>query len=315
MSTGIVYDKTDTIKRRMSSEHNSLEQSQKRLREHSTLDSTSSMMNSDSSRESDKIEDFPPSSTYPPTSGLPSLPYVMNPQYMSTPVAGFHPSAAPQSPLSDIDIQRIAAVLKGQIVSEVYAAFNHHFENMKATINTLSIQNKVLTQRVDDLEMYSRRSCIRITGIPEERPQVNNEGKEVKTIENTSAKIVELARIIDVDVMEEDIEVSHRVNRKDGSRDRPRQVIARIKNNVKRHALISNSYKLAKVPDKRGTYICQELTKARSKVAYEARQLLREKKIRSTAVWDGKILMTDLRGGKHAVQSLDEFLEVVRSLA
>ena len=221
---------------------------------------------------------------------------------------------ATQSSISDLDIQRIAAVLKGQIVSEVYSAFQQHFDEMRSTIDTLSAQNKVLTQRVDDLEMYSRRSCIRITGIPEEKPQVDKDGKEVKVDENTTEKIVELARLIDVNVTEDDIEVSHRINRKDGSRDRPRQIIARIKNNVKRHALISNSYKLAKVPAKKGTYICQELTKARSKVAYEARQLVREKRIKSTGVWDGKILMTDLRGGKHPVQSLDEFLDVVRSL-
>lgn len=268
------------------------------------------MSNTDSSRSNP-----PPPGAYPPKSGLPSLPYVMHSQYMSSPLPGFSPSIAPQSTsLSDLDIQRIASVLIGQIVSEVYAAFHQHFEDMKATINTLSAQNKVLTQRVDDLEMYSRRSCIRITGIPEERHTVDNEGKEVKVDENTTGKIVELARIINVDVTEDDIEVSHRVNRKDGSRDRPRQIIARIRNNVKRHTLISNSYKLVKVPEKKGIYICQELTKARSKVAYEARQLLREKKIKSTAVWDGKILMTDLRGGKHAVQSLDEFLNVVRSL-
>ncbi|KAK3091010.1 hypothetical protein FSP39_016438 [Pinctada imbricata] len=260
----------------MSSENNSLELSAKRHREGSFIDSAdSSMQNSDSSRGSNPL----PPGVYPSTSaGLPSLPYVMHPQYMSSPVPGFHPSTAPQSSISDLDIQRIAAVLKGQIVSEVYNAFQQHFDEMKATIDTLSAQNKVLTQKVDDLEMYSRRSCIRITGIPEEKPQVDQDGKEVKVDENTTGKIVELARLIDVSVTEDDIEVSHRINRKDGSRDRPRQIIARIKNNVKRHALISNSYKLAKFPAKKGTYICQELTKARSKVAYEARQLVREKK-------------------------------------
>ena len=62
-----------------------------------------------------------------------------------------------------------------------------------------------------------------------------------------------------------------------------------------------------------GVYINQDLSKNRSRLAYQARQLVREKKLNGTFVFDGKVIIVTKDDKKHTIQSLDDMLRVVES--
>ncbi|KAK3082439.1 hypothetical protein FSP39_021807 [Pinctada imbricata] len=162
-------------------------------------------------------------------------------------------------------------------------------------VQRLSDENKRLQRKVDELEMYSRRSCVRVFGVPEEN-------------KDTDAVVMTIAKKLDVPLEKSDLVVSHRVGKSDPSKPRP--IIARISNYNARHSLIKGSKNLSKVDGMQGWSVNQELTKARSKVAYEARQLVKAKIAKSTFIWDGKIFVVDHNERKHLLVCLDDLLHL-----
>ena len=63
-----------------------------------------------------------------------------------------------------------------------------------------------------------------------------------------------------------------------------------------------------------GISINQELTQIRSKIAYKARQLYRERKIKGTWVLEGKVVMVDMNDSKHFIRNPEEFLDLLTGL-
>ena len=205
--------------------------------------------------------------------------------------------------LSEHDISRIAIAVKSIMLSEIDLLVQRKVDDRYRTImdccEQLATQNKILQNRIDDLEMYSRRSCVRIFGVPE-----NNFEKA-----NTDEAILAIAERIEVPLKASDIAVSHRVGKvpkedpedpkdpKDSKPKKPRPIIARITNYELRHRLIKESRQLPKIKDIRddmkGVFVNQDLTKARSKLAYEARQIVKSEKAKASFVWDGKIFIVD----------------------
>ena len=174
--------------------------------------------------------------------------------------------------------------------------------------------------------MYSRRSSVRIFGVPE-----TNFNKGTKT-----EAILEIVEQIEVPLKAEDIVVSHRVGRihkedsEDGSDEgatagpkegpnahkpvKPHPIIARINDYNLRHQLIKNSRNLFKgeniSKEMRGVSINRDLTKTRSKLAYEARQMVKSEHTKATFVWDGKIFVIDNKENKHKITCLDDLIKV-----
>ena len=124
------------------------------------------------------------------------------------------PMAIPQPGLSESDVFRIASVMKQMLSSENEKLVKERVEretaDLKTAISSLQAENLklidnvskmevTLATKVDDLEQYSGRSCLRIAGIEE------------KENEDTSELVLELADRLNIDVRPEDIEVSHRV--------------------------------------------------------------------------------------------------------
>ena len=158
---------------------------------------------------------------------------------------------------------------------------------------------------------YSRRSCIRIFGVPE-----NNFDKA-----NTDEAILEIAEKIEVPLKAGDIAVSHRVgkipeedNDPTKPKPKPRPIIARITNYNLRHRLIKECRNLPKVKDIRddmkNVFINQDLTKTRNKLAYEARQLVKSEHAKATFTWDGKIFVVDNDDVKHKITCLDDLINL-----
>lgn len=187
-----------------------------------------------------------------------------------------------QSVLTDIDVQRIAVAVKGLLVTEL----NNAIEPLKDQIISLQNENEALKHEIDNLEMYSRRSCVRVSGVSEE-------------CEDTDQVLLDIAQKLDVPLKQADIEVSHWVGPKNPAK--PRQIIARIKNYELRHRLLKSSKDLRNVTGMDKVAINQDLTKTRNKLAYEARQLVKTRQAKSTFVWDGKIFVIDFHDRKHKI--------------
>ena len=147
-------------------------------------------------------------------------------------------------------------------------------------------QNRELIQRIDDLEMYSRKSCVRIFGVSEEKV-------------HTDQVVKDICKDLKVEIKDTDLAVSHRVGPK--SVDKPRPIIARINNYSVRHELLQTSKKekLHKMKDWENVWVNQELTKARGKVAAEVRKLCKNDIAKATFIWDGKIFVIDHSEHKH----------------
>ncbi|KAJ4441319.1 hypothetical protein ANN_11173 [Periplaneta americana] len=86
---------------------------------------------------------------------------------------------------------------------------------------------EALQYKIDDLEQYQRRQCLRIFGVAEE------------AAEDTNKIVMVVAQGIG-----EDIVRSHRVGRRDNSNNRPRYIIARFVLYRKRNEVVTNKKRL-----------------------------------------------------------------------
>ena len=232
------------------------------------------------------------------------------PQYQPPPNPGYpgypghvgadgHPSAggpinAPPG-ISDTDVMRIAMAVRTMMAAEMQTIVT----NLVECIDTLAGENKKLRFRIDELEMYSRRSCVRIFGVSEEKT-------------NTDDAVMEIANALEVPLDKSDLAVSHRVGKK--QEDRARPIIARITNYQVRHDLIKGSKNLPEIKDFEKVSVNQELTKTRAKLAYQCRELVRKKFAKASFVWDGKIFVIDNKENKHLVLHLDHLIELRKAV-
>ena len=213
----------------------------------------------------------------------------------------------PGSLISEADIQRIALATKNMVISEFNALLESRVTPLEAEICALREENEMLARKVDDLEMYSRRSCIRVAGVPE-------------TEEDTTQVVLDIAKAVDVPLEKSDVVVSHRVGKTDPNR--PRQIIARISNYDARHKLLKSNKTLnSKATDKQNPIpklakasVSQDLTKERNSAAFECRQLVRAGLAKLTFVWDGKIFVISNDDQKYKVQNIRDVKELVPKL-
>ena len=70
---------------------------------------------------------------------------------------------------------------------------------MQKTLNKLDISLKSVTKANNDLEQYTRRECVEISGIPQ------------KPDESTNTIVKQLGKAVGVEIADIDISVSHRL--------------------------------------------------------------------------------------------------------
>lgn len=86
---------------------------------------------------------------------------------MVSPGAGTGPQ---QAFISDLDIQRIAEAVRGIVVNDLQTLITP----LKDQISTLQKENLELRREIDELEMYSRRNCVRVAGVSEDRTDTDD---------------------------------------------------------------------------------------------------------------------------------------------
>ncbi len=162
-----------------------------------------------------------------------------------------------------------------------------------------------LSVKLDRSEQYSRRNNVRITGIPETKG------------ENTDKLILDLAKSIGENLSPGDIDVSHRVPRyPPSSQTQSRPIIVMFVSNASKRSLMSQRSKLKHVSKGNRVFINEDLTRTWAKLAKEARGLVKEKRVESSWVTGGVIIIKMKDGRLKKVSTnyhLQEVCEETRS--
>src|SRR6218665_859713 len=205
----------------------------------------------------------------------------------------------------------LAALLKGTITTVVDEAIKAHLaklnETLKETIeqmsrnlieakleplreeiNQLKMQNGQLLTRLDDLETYSRAEHLVVYGLPElTLAEISsNSNSSYESSDATCGAVVALCRDrLGIQLANQDISVAHRIQAGKKCKIRPivvRFVARRIRDQVYRARIA-----LRELDEK--IYINEQLTKKAADIFFNARKLLRNKKIAGTWTMHGQV--------------------------
>ena len=157
----------------------------------------------------------------------------------------------------------------------------------------------------DDLEQYSRRSCLRIAGIIED------------ATEDVTQKVMELAQSIAAHISIHDIDRAHRVGKPrddfpDSEEDitdiarerRLRKIIVKFTNTSARPNMLKGRAVLR--TRNANTYINENLTKQRRDLAFESRKLKKSGRIDKTWVYNGNVYIKDNDDNKLCITSMGD---------
>ena len=167
---------------------------------------------------------------------------------------------------------------------------------------SLKLENEKLKERVSNLEFasdkqeqYSRRNCLRISGVKE------HEGEETDKI------VIDLCNSIGVRLSEADIDRSHLIGRQIGSK--PRQLIVKFTSYRMRRSVYKA--RSAMKTTNNNVFINEDLTRVRNKLFYDARQLLKGKAVNSVWSSDGVIFIKDKEDKIHRIERREDLSVIV----
>ena len=187
----------------------------------------------------------------------------------------------------------VTGVLKG--LQERITALEVSNQNLQDTNKSLTARVAVLESQADQAEQYSRRNCLRISGIPEE------------TGENTDNLVLKIADDIEADVRPQDIDRSHRVGNTKRKKATPREIIVKF-STYRARANLYRQRTLMKERGHEGEFINEDLTKKRNEYLYEARKLFKSKNLKGAWSSDGTILVKDNGDNVHRIMSLNDLV-------
>lgn len=154
-------------------------------------------------------------------------------------------------------------------------------------IKSLQNETKLLNDRIDEMEQYSRRTCLKFSGIPEEGTSENTDKLAMNVINLILSK--ESSKIgLDR------IERTHRVGPRKGN-GKPRDIIVRFLSYRDRATVFHHKRNLKNYNHNPSTssrvFINEALTKQRSNILFEARKLARSRLVDSVWTYDGRIIV------------------------
>lgn len=167
-------------------------------------------------------------------------------------------------------------------------------EDQQKMIRDLQSKLKTIEKNVDAQEQYSRRECLRLGGIAEEK----NENIEAKVLKVLNNKLE-----LNPPLIPSDVARVHRIGSYNPERPNvPRQTIIKFSSYRVRARVFTNKKKLA------GTTLSlnEDLTKARSNILYKARLAKKEKSVNEVWTYDGRINVRDKFNKPHYDIDLDK---------
>ena len=202
-----------------------------------------------------------------------------------------------------------AEVLQAILAPIVGAAVKEAMDRKDEEIAVLREELRETRARLDDLEQYSRKNCVNISGVPETAG------------ESASQLVRDLGQVLSVDIGPTDIDACHRIGRQTAGK--PRTIVVKFSRFDQRQELYAARRQLreapAPAPGGRFTaqqleqvYISDNLTPHRQSVLYAARQLRRKGKL--FAAWSdvGRLKVRVTRGGDtKIIASTDDLRDLV----
>ncbi|KAF0302267.1 hypothetical protein FJT64_025619 [Amphibalanus amphitrite] len=198
-----------------------------------------------------------------------------------------------------------AAALEAVLAPMVAAAVKAAMESKEEEIAVLREELKETRAKLDDLEQYSRKNCLNISGIPE-------------TVGESTAQLVPCT--VGVTINQTDIDTCHRVVRQ--AAGKPPTIIVKFARFDQRQELHAARRQLREVAAPAGgrfttqqlekVFVSDNLTQHRQSVLYAARQLRRKGKL--FAAWSdvGRLKLRVTRGGDtKLITSFDDLRDIV----
>ena len=197
-------------------------------------------------------------------------------------------------------IQAIAAALKDTIQSNIEVMLQSSIQTIVEGVifglqskvskleeenSNLKSSNEVLTKRVRDLELrsdaaeqYSKRNCLRISGLPE------------SDSENTDDLVLGVCEALQTNINVADIDRSHCLGRP--KQKSPRDILVKFATYRARQKLYTKRTSLKDIGDKfKCIYVNEQLTSVRSNLLFEARSLVKAGNLLGAWSSDGNILI------------------------
>ena len=246
-----------------------------------------------------------------------NIPHPMHMLQQMQPMQAFqHPIMNHSLQMSEDDIVRIATkmneLLSDRIqklvktqVEAVIVQIREELNKTKSDLAKVQKELKKVIVKTDDLEQYSRRSCLRITGIKE----TGNE--------NVTQKVMDLAQSVAAPITLQDIDRVHRVSKSrddfpdpeedisDEARElRSREIIVKFTNtSAPLHMLKGRAILRERNAH---TYINEDFTKKRRDMTFESRKLKKAGRIDKTWVFNGNVYIKDNGDNKVCITSMED---------
>ena len=122
---------------------------------------------------------------------------------------------------------------------------------------TICLQNE---SRLEGLEQYARRDCLKFFGLVEERE------------ENTTLKVVETAAAMGLDISVDEVSISHRLQTRNRQYGEPRPIIAKFVRRTTKQMVYSAKHKLKFSDNHFSVYIREHLTQERARAVYHLKK-------------------------------------------
>jgi hypothetical protein len=234
-------------------------------------------------------------------------------------------------------LEALGKALAPIIAQSIEANLSKRIEELSATVKSLKESNDTLLKkstdaeheiselrkrvaasevRIEDVDIYSRSHDLIIRGLPEssyaERASAASNTTSTSDVAESSAAldsaIIELCnQKLGVSIDRIDISVAHRLRA--SAQDRCRPVIVRFTSRRARDAVFRAKKELKSLPRGNAIFISEHLTRSASTLFFEARKLLREKKIAATWTSSGLVnikMTTEASERPTVIRSLTE---------
>ncbi|MES9883418.1 MAG: hypothetical protein ABW185_21340 [Sedimenticola sp.] len=208
--------------------------------------------------------------------------------------------------LTEIDVDRIATRLRSVMLKDindiVQAAVDGKTVELTSRISKLEAENQELLKTIgnvqnsqDELEQYSRRTCVLISNVKE------SEGEDIDDI------IMDVAKKADVNnISPADIDHAHRNGRRKDGDSKPVDIIVKFKTYRARTTFLKGRKYLRE--HKISVYLNESLTRRRSELLYHCRLLKKDKDSPVTSAYshDGKLFVKDKHDERLQIRSISD---------
>jgi len=133
-----------------------------------------------------------------------------------------------------------------------------------------------LERRIEELEQYSRRTCLSIANVPE------------SSSENTDDIILDIAKDMKINLKREEISRSHRIPTRNKNK-KVKDIVVRFTTYNKRRTFYDAKSKLKNSETHKNVYVNEHLTQQRKELSWICRKYVKGEKLMGTWTRDGRV--------------------------